>query len=157
MSKVQGRRTLRFASMDEMLQEAGRIADADRTGRLQRLGNWSAGQCMHHIATWMDYPFDGYPMKIPLFIRVIGPLLKSFVTNNSMPTNRRLPGVPSGTYAVEDVPTSQALPHLERSATRMASTCPDRRNPMFGKLTHEQWIKLNLRHAELHFSFLIPQ
>ena len=26
-----------------------------------------------------------------------------------------------------------------------------------GQLTHEQWIQLNLRHAELHLSFLLPE
>jgi hypothetical protein len=26
-------------------------------------------------------------------------------------------------------------------------------NPVLGKLSHQDWIKLNLRHAELHQSF----
>ena len=29
-------------------------------------------------------------------------------------------------------------------------------NPFLGELSHEDWIKLNLRHAELHFSFFHP-
>ena len=34
---------------------------------------------------------------------------------------------------------------------------PAKPNPVFGPLTHEQWIQLNLRHAELHLGFLVPQ
>jgi hypothetical protein len=35
-------------------------------------------------------------------------------------------------------------------------TSPTTGNPAFGKLTHEQWIQLNLRRAELHPGFQVP-
>jgi hypothetical protein len=31
-----------------------------------------------------------------------------------------------------------------------------RQRPAFGALTHEQWVQLHLRHAELHLSFVVP-
>ena len=36
---------------------------------------------------------------------------------------------------------------------RLESQVPTRPNPLFVSLTHEEYIKLNLRHAELHLSF----
>jgi hypothetical protein len=30
------------------------------------------------------------------------------------------------------------------------------RHPVLGKLTHEEWTQLHLRHAELHLSFAVP-
>lgn len=29
-------------------------------------------------------------------------------------------------------------------------------SPIFGKLSHEQWVNLHLKHAELHLGFLDP-
>jgi hypothetical protein len=40
---------------------------------------------------------------------------------------------------------------------RLAREAPTQPNVVFGPLTHDQWIKLNLRHAELHLSFCQPQ
>jgi hypothetical protein len=36
-------------------------------------------------------------------------------------------------------------------------TSPTIGNPAFGKLTHEQWVQLNLRHAELHLRLQVPR
>ena len=30
-------------------------------------------------------------------------------------------------------------------------------HPIFGKLTHDEWIAINLRHAELHLGFQVPE
>jgi hypothetical protein len=32
---------------------------------------------------------------------------------------------------------------------------PKNLNPIFGALTHEEWIKMNIGHANLHLSFFV--
>jgi len=36
---------------------------------------------------------------------------------------------------------------------RLRAGPPARPNVIFGPLTHDEWIQLHLRHAELHLSF----
>jgi hypothetical protein len=45
-AKVSGRRLLRFESIDEMMAEVDRLVEAERAGRLKRLGNWTLGQTL---------------------------------------------------------------------------------------------------------------
>jgi hypothetical protein len=40
-AKVAGPRLLRFESIDQALAEVERIVEAERAGRLKRLGNWT--------------------------------------------------------------------------------------------------------------------
>jgi hypothetical protein len=51
-AKVANRRSLRFESIDHVLAEVDRLAESRRAGRLKRLGNWTLGQALGHLATW---------------------------------------------------------------------------------------------------------
>lgn len=62
-AKVNNRRALRFRSIDEALQEIDRIVAAENAGKLSTLGNWTPGQNMGHVATWINYSYDGYPFS----------------------------------------------------------------------------------------------
>src|SRR5688572_24347585 len=64
-TKVQGRRTLRFATLEEMLADAERLA----AGPSRTLGNWSLGQILDHLAVWLEFPLDGFPITVPWYIR----------------------------------------------------------------------------------------
>jgi hypothetical protein len=150
---VTNRRKLRFATLDDLMRDAMRLAEAERAGTLCRRGNWTLGQALGHIAGWMNYAFDGYPMNPPWFIRMIVRLMKNRILRDGMSAGRRIPRVPGGTHSTDVLPLDEGLDRLSRAVDRLRSTDPARPNPMFGKLTHQQWIELNLRHAELHLSF----
>ena len=64
-------RALRFDSLDELQAEIDRIVAADQGGRLRRTGNWTVGQTFGHLATWINYGWEGYPFKVPWFIKLI--------------------------------------------------------------------------------------
>src|SRR5438105_1697591 len=66
--KVAGRRPLRFESIDQVMAEVDRLVEAERAGRLGRLGNWTLGQTLGHLATWTEYAYTGAPLKAPFFI-----------------------------------------------------------------------------------------
>lgn len=154
MGQSSPRRTLQLPSLDAALTEAQRLMIAERQGKLRCVGAWDLGQTLNHLACWADYAHDGLPIKVPAWIRWIGPLLKNRVLNHAMPPGRKLPGVNGGTLAIDRIPTAEAMPHLERAYARLLNQAPPARHPIFGKFTHEDWIRLNLRHAELHLSFL---
>jgi hypothetical protein len=53
--------------------------------------------------------------------------------------------------------TDQALGEMRAAFERLAKQTPTTPNPIFGAMTHDEWVKLNLRHAELHLSFFHPR
>ncbi len=155
-AKVVNRRKLRFEVIDDLLAEVDRIAAADAAGALRNAGNWTAGQVFGHLAAWINYAYDGFPIKpAPWFIRLLLRMkLKSYL-RDGMPAGVRIPGVAGGTAGTEALPCAEGADRLRRALRRLASDEPAAPpSPAFGKLSHEQRIALNLRHAELHLSFL---
>lgn len=152
------RRRLRFNTIDEALAEARRVADADTRGTLRSSGEWTAGKAMHHLAEFARFAFEGFPFP-PAPSEVVanmrGVLLNTIIPGE-MPMGIRIPGVPQGTFAIEDKPTPTALKSLATQLGRLKLESPKDAHPLFGPLTHDQWIALNLRHAELHLGLLHP-
>ena len=155
--KVTVRRTLRFESIDAMMSEVDRLVEAERAGRLRRLGNWTLGQTLGHLAAWADYGYTGFPMKVPFFIRWVLRLRKRKFLYGPMRAGVRIPGVEGGTLATEPMTVDEALGRLRRIMERLKVEPPTAPNPIFGPLRHDEAIALNLRHAELHLGFLAPQ
>ena len=152
------RRTLHFATIHDALADARTLAATERAGSLERCGNWSLGKTFGHLATWANMPFDGYPPEAtpPLPIRLILRLVKNRILKNGMPAGVKVGRIPGGTLGLDEMPSEQGLAALEKAFARLNGTNPRIANPAFGPLTHEQWIQLNLRHAELHLSFHVP-
>lgn len=152
------RRALRFRTVDDALAEADRLATAGRAGRLARAGSWSLGQALGHLATWAEFAFDGYPdaARPPLPVRLIVRMLKGKFLHGAMPAGIRMRGVSGGTLGTGDLPTEEGLRRFQSALTRLREQAPTIRNPLFGSLSHTEWIELNLRHAELHLGFFVP-
>jgi hypothetical protein len=69
----------------------------------------------------------------------------------------RIPGVAGGTLATDPVPLDERLGRFRRVLERLKAEAPTAPSPLFGPLTHEEPIAMNLRHAEVHLGFLIPE
>jgi hypothetical protein len=149
-----GRRELHFTRIDEALANVDRLAAAEREGRLRRLGNWTLGQTLGHLAAWADYSYDGVPLRVVFFVRLIMRPMKRRFLRGPMPAGRNIPRVPGGTLATDPLSTDEGLARFRRSFTCLRDEPPTRPHLLFGPLTHEQWIQSHLRHAELHLSFL---
>ncbi len=156
--KVADRRTLRFRDFSELWADVESIAEAERTGRLRRIGNWTVGQILTHLAAWVEYSSNGYPpeLRAPWFVRLIMRFQKRKFLYDRMPAGVEIPGVPGGTLATSDAPTPDAMQRLHAAWERLLREPPRVKNLLFGEMTHDEWIQLNLRHAELHLSFLRP-
>jgi hypothetical protein len=153
------RRKLHFQTIDEALAEADRLASAEREGLLVRAGNWSLGQALGHLATWATFAFEGYPAEIhaPLPVRLVLRCFRGTILNKGMMSGVRIGKVPGGTVGIDELTTEDGLRRFRSAMERLQREAPMLVNPVFGKLTHEQWIQLNLRHAELHLGFQVPQ
>src|SRR5262245_30480633 len=91
--KVAGRRMLRFETIDQMMAEVDRVVEAERAGRLKRLGNWTLGQTLGHLAVWAEYSYTDAPLKPPFFIRWILRLRKRKFLYEPMGAGVKIPRV----------------------------------------------------------------
>ncbi len=158
MEDSRQRRRLRFNSIAEALAEADRLVVADRAGKLTCVGKWTLGQAIGHLATWAEFAFDGYPLEVqaPLPVRLLLRLFRPVILRNGMTTGVKIGKLPGGTLGLELIETEPALERLRVVFGKLEKASPQIANPAFGIMTHEQWIQLNLRHAELHLGFQIP-
>ena len=156
-AKVADRRKLRYDSMDALHADVDKIVLADKAGKLRRTGNWTAGQAFNHVATWINYAYQGYPMRVPWFIRVLIKMKLGKYLRNGMDAGVHIPGATGGTYATEPMSTDEGAKKLRAALSRLKNREPVKfHSPAFGKLSDDDRVRLNLRHAELHFSFLHP-
>src|SRR5262249_26224048 len=147
------RRMLRFNSIQEAIDEAERLAQAERAGKVKRLGNWTLGQALGHLATWTEYSYTGSPLKVPFFIKWIFRLRKRKFLYEPMRAGVKIPRIPGGTLATDPVLLEEALGRFRTVMTRLKTEPPTAPNDIFGLLSQEESIALNLRHAELHLGF----
>jgi uncharacterized protein DUF1569 len=155
--KITGRRVLRFESIDQLLAEVDRLAAAERTGRLKRLGNWTLGQTLGHLATWADFAYTGVPLKPPFFIRWILKFQKNKFIKGPMPAGVKIPNVEGGTLGTAPISLDEGAARYRSVLERLKREAPTLPSPILGKMTHEESIALTLRHGELHLGFFVPE
>jgi hypothetical protein len=146
------RRSLRFNTIDEILADIDRLADAERLGQLQSLGNWTLGQTLGHLSAWIGYVYDGIPIKIPWPIRLLLRPMKRRMLYKQMRPGLKIPGVPGGTLGTEVIPTEEGVRRCREGLERLKREAPAKPHMFFGKMTHAEWTALQLRHAEVHLS-----
>ena len=148
---------LRFSTIEAVLADADRIVAAERAGTLRRTGNWTAGQIFGHLATWINYGYEGFPFQTPWFVRVILRIRKNKYLRDGLPAGVHIPKVANGTYGTELLGTEEGAERLRKALTRLNSGETARfDSPAWGPMPQDQRIAINLRHAELHLGFLHP-
>lgn len=159
-TKKAERRELRLGSLAELSAELDRIQAGHDAGTLRTTGNWSAGQIFEHVAILMECAVDGFPgPKPPLFVRVICQVVfkPKALRGEAPPAGVKLPDEASYLIPGESMTFEEGMKRLRRIVGRVNGgerfTQP---SPIFGKLTHEQWEKLQSGHASLHLGFIQP-
>ena len=152
-AKVEGRRTLKFNSLDDIVAELERL----NLAKLRTIGNWSPGQILRHLSVPMEWSLDGAKVKAPLIIRFFGWFIKKRFLRNPMPAGFVLPKDTADHLVPGETSWEEGLRILRASIHRLKSESQRHPSPFLGELTHEQWEQLHCRHAELHLSFLIPE
>jgi hypothetical protein len=151
--KVAQRKSLHFNSIDEAQAEVDRLAKTERDGRLRMLGNWTFGQNLCHLASWVNYSFDGVPLKVPFIVRMLLRPMKKRTLYKPMPAGSNIPRVPGGTIGADPISSEAGVEKITSAYKRLKEGSPAIPHLLFGPLTHDEWINQHLRHAELHLSF----
>lgn len=147
------RRELHFTTLDQLLTEARRLAETDHAGQLKSTGTWTLGQAFGHIAGWATAINDGTYPKVPFIIRVMMRLMKNRMINAPMKPGVKIPGIANGTLFIDVLTVEDGLSGLFRAVEVIKATNSPFMHPLLGLMTPEQFIALNLRHAELHLSY----
>ncbi|MCA8983057.1 MAG: DUF1569 domain-containing protein [Planctomycetaceae bacterium] len=151
--KITGRRELHFATLEDLRQDAEQLAGKET----RVLGNWSQGQIYQHIAKALHLSIDGIDFRPPLWMRLLVPLVRSSMLRKTPKPGFQLPKTLEAKFLPDEHVTTEAgLADLIAAIERCQST-PDRATHfLFGKLTTEETNQFQLRHAELHLSFILP-
>ncbi len=152
-SKVANRRTLKFASIDEVLADVDRLASYKE---VRALGNWSSGQVVQHLAMTMKNSIDGFESFVPapmrLFLRLV--MKRRFLTR-PMPAGFKLPARATSMLPAA-ISFDEAVKNFREAHARLKAESRRAPHPAFGPMTIAEWNQIHCRHSELHLSFLVP-
>ena len=150
--KVAGRRVVAYESLDDVLMDAERLVAAPR---VTMLGNWTLGQLLAHLAAGMHMSIDGSDYSPPWFVRLLGPFLKRRVLRK-MTAGFQLPKpMADKIIPVEAISPQEGFGRLQDAIKRFRSDLSRKPHHVFGTMSGAEWHQLQLRHAELHMSFVI--
>ena len=152
-----------YHTLNDIRAELDRFESAHSSGQLRTTGGWSAGQILEHCGEPIGMAIDGWvnrdgdPLKLPFLFRMLG----TFILKPTIGVIKGRPGIkiPKGV-------ASRIVPQPERSfedgmsifkanlARVESGEQMTKPSPLFGKMSHDKWIKLHLDHCRLHFGFI---
>jgi hypothetical protein len=159
-TKKAARRELSFHCTGCLKEDLAKIEAAHRAGTLRTTGNWSAGENLDHVAVMWEYALDGFPpeAKVSFPIRLVARLMKGSMTSGkTLPAGFKIPQNaaymlprPNCAFEVGLARLRKVLDRLDRGEQMTHAS------PAFGSMSHDEWMRLHLGHAQLHLGFLQP-
>ena len=159
MSERLQRRPLVFSDLDEVVRDAVSL----RANGAEKAGNWDLAQCANHLADWMGFQIDGFP-KPPAPIRAMLWVMKKtigrkkllqYLADKSFPAGK--PTMPQTVHAAGG-DARPAVERLKQNVERLqAYTGRIVPSPLFGHMTKDEAVGMQLVHAAHHLSFLVPK
>jgi hypothetical protein len=153
------RRKLQLGNLDEAVEEAEQLLAKG----YRSTGNWNLAQTLGHCSDWLRFPMDGYPRaKFPVnFLLAIARWTIGKSASRKLLRDRTFPpGRPTMSETVKQPLATQdatALKDFKQTVERFKSfTGQPQASPLFGALTYDQHLELQLIHIQHHLSFLIP-
>lgn len=139
-------------------KELDRLQAAHDAGTLEAHGDWSAGQILWHCGHIMRFSMEGFPFRPPLPVRLVGRFMKGFAlgprkTPRGIKLNR--PGldqlIPPGDTTFEQgmAEIREILDRVDEGGETYAHA-----SPLFGPMTHDEWITLHAKHFAHHVEHL---
>ena len=146
------RRRLTFCDCDEVIAEVQRLRSTGYT----RAGRLDLAQICTHLADSCDGYVHGFNIQGPWYMRrLLAPIVRRIVlTFNWIPTGIRLPdGFMPRSGGDPDAAIARLRTKLEELDAHHGACAV---HPFLGRLTLDEYRKLNLLHCAHHLSFLIP-
>jgi len=150
---VQGRRELTFQSLQDVLADVERLVASPST---RTLGNWSLAELLNHLTMTMNNSIDGFQLKAPFIIRLLGPFFKKTALKKISP-GIKLPKAAEAAAYPPSTSLQQSLQDFRRAIQRTMMEDMEAAHPAFGRMNNEEWTQLHLRHSEMHLSFAVPE
>jgi hypothetical protein len=150
---------LHFESIEALVAEIDRLVAAQHAGHLQATGNWTPAQIFEHLARFIEFSYEGFPFRASWPLRAVSHVAK-WVAWKPLVDWALRPGfqIPAGADSLKPDPWADfdvAAARLQAALARIVRGEPMRAaSPFEGAITHDQWVYVHLRHAELHLSFL---
>ena len=153
------KRSLSFENFQSLMEEANRLNEKGYESH----GNWTLGQSCGHVAEWLRYPMDGFPVP-PIFLRPIFWVMKVTMAKSMAKKilnegfKGGMPTAPESVPKAEDLSDADGIAKLEEVVDRVekfqGELLP---SPLFGEMDRETWIKVGLLHAAHHLGYLEPK
>jgi hypothetical protein len=157
--RVRNRRAVRLRTIDDLVAEVERVTTAAIAGRVRPLGNWSAAQVFNHLGKLMELSFDGFSWRYrrgPQWLtRPLRFLAWPWLIRLAFRPGFQNPPEAAALEPPALVPLAEAAAELRRQIERIRrGEQMTQESAVEGPYSHEQWLYIHLRHAELHLSFL---
>ncbi|MCA9053080.1 MAG: DUF1569 domain-containing protein [Planctomycetaceae bacterium] len=121
------------------------------------LGNWSQGQIYKHMALAINMMIDGASFNLPAPLRwVFWTFMKKRMLTRTLDPGFQLPQKAASTIPSADTTVLEGLDLLRQAVARIKSTDQRATHPGFGQVPREEWDAFQLRHCEMHMSFIVP-
>lgn len=147
--KVKNRRTVRYATVSEFLNDAEKLAASE----VRTLGNWSYGQILQHLAMSINSSIDGAGFMLPAPARwLMSLMMKKRFLSRPIPAGFKS----VATFIPPETTVEDGLAALRAAVERQLRESNHAPQPAFGRLSNAEWDDFNLRHAEMHMSFVVP-
>lgn len=152
------RRSVVFENLDEVAGDArSLLANGYTTG-----GNWNLAQVCGHLNDWMRFPMDGYP-RASAPIRALLWLMKVTMGRKQLQRilaegfSAKTPTMPQTVHAADAISDAAAVEQFLETIQRFKNfEGLPAASPVFGELSPEEALRLQLRHCAHHLSFLTP-
>jgi hypothetical protein len=153
------KRQLKFNNTDELMAE---VRSLNENGYLSN-GNWTLGQTCGHLANWMRYPLDGYPVAPPpiraifwVMKKTVGPGMKRKILAEGFKGGMMT--APESVPQPDELSDQQGVDQLQEVVDRVNAY--DREllpSPLFGEMDKPMHVTVTLLHAEHHLGYLEPK
>lgn len=146
------RRAVQYKTLSEVVRDAEQLLPSHHT-----VGKWTFGQICQHLAKAMNATIDGFGFQAPWWARwFIAPLLKNSLLTKPMKPGFNLPSRAASLFPDEHISAEEGLSQLKAAVDRLAHERPTAPHPFLGKMASEEVMQLQLRHCEMHMSFIQP-
>ena len=159
-TKSAPRRDVSFRSFDDILADLDRISEGLDAGTAVTTGNWTVGEITDHCAKFLRFACDGFEGKAPAPLRFIFRALffKKAIGPDPLPSGFKLPKQASSLLPREGVDNREGIDELRKQLKRvLAGKEMNQPSPVFGPVTHDQWMIVQTKHCAMHLSFIHPE
>jgi len=159
MPKSNARRQLKFENLDQVVDELNSLLSSGYA----KTGNWDLSQVCGHLHDWMRFGLDGYPKASPP-IRLVVWLMKVTIGRRQFEAvvkkgfRAKLPTMPETVPDSDAASDESAVEQLTKTIGRLKeSNGPVVPSPLYGSLTYDETVQLQLAHCAHHLRFLTPK